>query len=70
MKLKKITLNVNGVNRMIICDPEKDSLADVLRRMGLTGTKMVVALVTASNAPRSVSLLLSFASEEEASPAA
>ena len=40
MKLKKITLNVNGVNRMIICDPEKDSLADVLRRMGLTGTKI------------------------------
>ena len=40
MKLKKMTLNINGVDRMFICDPQKDSLADVLRRMGLTGTKI------------------------------
>jgi len=40
MKLKKITLNINGADRTFVCDPEKDSLADVLRRMGLTGTKV------------------------------
>jgi aldehyde oxidoreductase len=40
MKLRKMTLNINGVDRMFICDPQKDSLADVLRRMGLTGTKI------------------------------
>ncbi len=39
MNLRKMWLNINGANRMFICDPEKDSLADVLRRMGLTGTK-------------------------------
>lgn len=33
-------LNINGANRMIVCNPEKDSLADVLRRIGLTGTKV------------------------------
>ena len=26
--------------RMVICDPEKDSLAEVIRRLGLTGTKI------------------------------
>lgn len=40
MKLRKMWLHINGVNRMFICDPEKDSLADILRRMGLTGTKV------------------------------
>lgn len=40
MKLRKMFLNINGADRMFICDPEKDSLADVLRRMGLTGTKV------------------------------
>jgi aldehyde oxidoreductase len=40
MKLRKMWLNINGVNRMFICNPEKDSLADVVRRMGLTGTKV------------------------------
>ena len=40
MKLRKMWLNINGVNRMLICNPEKDSLADVIRRMGLTGTKV------------------------------
>jgi aldehyde oxidoreductase len=40
MKFKKMWLNINGANRMFACNPEKDSLADVLRRMGLTGTKV------------------------------
>lgn len=33
-------LNVNGVDRMLVCDYEKDSLAEVLRRIGLTGVKV------------------------------
>ncbi len=40
MQLRKMWLNINGANRMFICDPEKDTLADVVRRMGLTGTKV------------------------------
>ena len=36
MNLKKMTLNINGADRMFICDPEKDTLASVLRRLGLT----------------------------------
>lgn len=40
MSTKRIGLVINGVLRQVICDPEKDSLADVLRRMGLTGTKI------------------------------
>ena len=40
MNLKKLTLNINGADRMFICDPEKDTLASVLRRLGLTGTKV------------------------------
>lgn len=40
MKLRKLWLNINGADRMITCDPEKDSLADVLRREGLTGVKV------------------------------
>ena len=40
MKLRKMWLNINGVNRMFLCEPEKDSLADVLRRIGLTGVKV------------------------------
>jgi aldehyde oxidoreductase len=40
MNLRKMWLNINGANRIFICNPEKDSLADVLRRMGLTGTKI------------------------------
>lgn len=39
-KLKRIMLNINGVDRPVLCDPENDSLAVVLRRMGLTGTKI------------------------------
>jgi len=40
MKLTKMWLSINGARRMLICNPEKDSLADVVRRMGLTGTKV------------------------------
>jgi len=40
MKLKKMTLNINGADRAFICDPENDTLAAVIRRLGLTGTKV------------------------------
>ena len=40
MKFKKMTLNINGADRTFICDPEKDTLAEVVRRLGLTGTKV------------------------------
>ena len=40
MKLQKMTLNINGADRTFICDPEKDTLATVIRRLGLTGTKV------------------------------
>lgn len=40
MALKKIWLNINGAPRAIVCDAENDSLADCLRRIGLTGTKI------------------------------
>lgn len=40
MKLRKMWLNINGANRMFACDPEKDTLAGVLRRLGLTGVKV------------------------------
>jgi len=40
MTLRKMYLNINGVDRMIVCDPEKDMLADVLRRIGLTSVKV------------------------------
>jgi aldehyde oxidoreductase len=33
-------MRINGVDRMFVCDPEKDTLADVLRRIGLTGVKV------------------------------
>ncbi|MCQ2451928.1 MAG: 2Fe-2S iron-sulfur cluster-binding protein, partial [Oscillospiraceae bacterium] len=38
--LARIQLNVNGVERFFIVEPAKDTLADVLRRNGLTGTKI------------------------------
>ncbi|MDR2457976.1 MAG: molybdopterin-dependent oxidoreductase [Clostridiales Family XIII bacterium] len=38
--LKKMTLVINGVDRMFICDPENDKLSDILRRIGLTGVKV------------------------------
>lgn len=40
MALKKYWLNINGANRMVVCDPEKDTLSTVLRRQGLTGVKV------------------------------
>lgn len=40
MALRKMILKMNGVERMIVCDPDKDTLADVIRRTGLTGTKV------------------------------
>ena len=40
MKLRKMMLNINGVDRMFMCDPENDKLSDVLRRIGLTGVKV------------------------------
>lgn len=40
MNLRKMWLNINGANRMFMCNPEKDTLADVVRRIGLTGTKV------------------------------
>ena len=40
MRLKKLCLNINGADRTFVCDPEKDTLASVLRRLGLTGTKI------------------------------
>ena len=39
MKLRKMMLNINGVDRMFMCDPENDKLSDVLRRIGLTCSK-------------------------------
>ncbi len=40
MQLRKMWLNINDVDRIIVCDPEKDMLSDVIRRIGLTGTKV------------------------------
>ncbi len=40
MALRKMWLRINGASRILVCDPNKDSLADVLRRIGLTGTKV------------------------------
>ena len=40
MKLRKLILNINGADRMLICDPSVDTLATVIRRLGLTGTKV------------------------------
>ncbi len=40
MKLTKMWLNINGADRMVVCDPEKDTLAVLIRRIGLTGTKV------------------------------
>ncbi|MBN2038405.1 MAG: molybdopterin-dependent oxidoreductase [Spirochaetes bacterium] len=40
MNLTRLVLIINGVERAVVCNPEKDNLAEVLRRMGLTGTKI------------------------------
>lgn len=39
-KLSRIILTINGVQRPVVCEPDKDNLAVVIRRMGLTGTKI------------------------------
>ena len=39
-KLSRKSLIINGVQRYVVYDPDKDSLADVLRKYGLTGTKI------------------------------
>jgi aldehyde oxidoreductase len=38
--LQKRLLTINGVQRMLVVDTEKDTLATALRRLGLTGTKV------------------------------
>ena len=40
MRLTRVRLTINGVERPVVCDLQKDTLATVLRRMGLTGTKV------------------------------
>ncbi|MDR2164022.1 MAG: molybdopterin-dependent oxidoreductase [Clostridiales Family XIII bacterium] len=37
---KKLTLHINGADRTVIVNPARDTLADVLRRIGLTGVKI------------------------------
>lgn len=40
MSFRKMTLNINGAERTFICNPSEDTLATVLRRLGLTGVKI------------------------------
>lgn len=40
MQYKKKWFNINGVNRMAVYDPKKDTIVDVVRQLGLTGTKI------------------------------
>ena len=40
MEFRKLWLNINGADRMVVCNPETDTLSDVLRRIGLTGVKI------------------------------
>ncbi|MDR0309986.1 MAG: molybdopterin-dependent oxidoreductase [Acidobacteriota bacterium] len=40
MALERRTFNINGVERLAVIDSEKDTLAEVLRRIGLTGVKV------------------------------
>lgn len=37
---ERIHLTINGVDRPVVCDLEKDTLSTVIRRLGLTGTKV------------------------------
>ena len=39
MSLDRMVLNINGDERTVICNREKDSLAEVLHELGITGTK-------------------------------
>jgi aldehyde oxidoreductase len=40
MAFKKMMLYINGVERMLVVDPDSDTLATALRRIGLTGVKV------------------------------
>lgn len=40
MSYTRMVLKINGTERSFLCDKDKDTLADVLRNMGLTGTKV------------------------------
>jgi aldehyde oxidoreductase len=40
MNLERRTFIINGVERFAVCNNEKDTLSDVLRRIGLTGVKV------------------------------
>lgn len=40
MSIQRKILNINNIDREVVCDSEKDSLVDVIRRLGLTGTKV------------------------------
>lgn len=40
MTLRRVALTINGVDRHVICDPDQDTLAEVLRRHGLTSVKI------------------------------
>lgn len=40
MTIQRRLLRINGVTREVLCDPQTDSLATVVRRLGLTGTKV------------------------------
>jgi aldehyde oxidoreductase len=39
-KLTRLAFTINGAERPVVCDPETDNLAVVIRRLGLTGTKI------------------------------
>ena len=39
MALKKMLLNINGAEKMVVFEPE-DRLSEVIRKLGLTGTKV------------------------------
>jgi aldehyde oxidoreductase len=39
MALRKMFLSINGAAKMIVCEPD-DLLSDVIRKLGLTGTKV------------------------------
>lgn len=40
MAFNRRVLKINGAERSFICDDEKDTLADAIRNLGLTGTKV------------------------------
>jgi aldehyde oxidoreductase len=40
MAFRKMWLKINGANRMFICDPDVDTLSDVLRRIGCSSVKV------------------------------